>query len=112
MDTVVDLFRAKEAGLIERNRDNPTAQGDTANTTTWVEAWRASIAGLTEAIAQEVQSGEGHGIEMSVDTDLTQDPVARFGLVEARRHRERGVPLGMFLGLFTYSRQSSQDCLK
>lgn len=112
MDTVVDLFRAKEAWLMERILFHATAHGYTAYTSTLIEAWRASIAGLTEAIAQEVQSGEGHGIEMSVDTDLTQDPVARFGLVEARRHRERGVPLGMFLGLFTYYRQSYQDCLK
>lgn len=112
MDAVVNLFRRQEAWLMERILFYATAHGYTAYTSTLIEAWRASIAGLTEAIALGVHNCGEYGVELAADVDLTRDPVARFGLIEARRHRERGVPLAMFLGLFIYYRQAYQDCVQ
>ncbi|MDA8134693.1 MAG: hypothetical protein M0T82_08710, partial [Desulfobacteraceae bacterium] len=44
--------------------------------------------------------------------DLKEDPIARFGIMEAQRHKERGISLGMFLGLMKYYRQAYVDLLK
>ncbi len=40
---------------------------------------------------------------------MNDDPIAMFGIVEAQKHRERGVSLNMFLGLMKYYRQSYID---
>jgi hypothetical protein len=37
--------------------------------------------------------------ELGPDDDLTIDPIASFGIMEAQRHRSRGVTLSVFLGL-------------
>lgn len=86
--------------------------GYAAYTSTLVEAWRISIAGLTEAVASAFESSESPEIELTVNTDWSMDPVTRFGLAEARLHRDRGIELGMFLGLFVYYRQAYQDCIR
>jgi PAS domain S-box-containing protein len=46
---------------------------------------------------------------LSPEDDYAQDPIAEFGIIEAQRHRERGIDIGMFLGLLKYYRQSYID---
>lgn len=77
-------------------------------TSTLKEAWRLSISGITQSIVDEIKQNR---MDMSLgpDTDYSQDPVAQFGIEEARRHRERGVGIGMFLGLLKYYRQTYKD---
>jgi PAS domain-containing protein len=79
-------------------------------TSTLQEAWRLSIAGLTASLCQAMEKVDGIP-ELGPDQDWANDPLALFGLVEARRHRERGVTLAMFLGLMKYYRQSYLDLL-
>lgn len=112
MKPLVELLRSKETWLMERILEYATKHGFTAYTSTLIEAWRISIAGLTEAISNGLSGKAGQEIEITVHSDFTHDPVAHFGLVEAQRHRERGVELGMFLGLFVYYRQTYQDCVR
>lgn len=88
-----------------------TIHGYTAYTSTLLEAWRASISGLTESIALWMDGDTENDLELGINTDFSQDPVTRFGLTQARRHRDRGTSLAMFLGLFIYYRQAYQDCL-
>ncbi|MFH2051306.1 MAG: ATP-binding protein [bacterium] len=74
------------------------------------EAWRMSLLGLNRAIlAAADHPGEW---ELHPDADYRSDAACRFGIVEAQRHRARGVNLAMFLGLFKYYRQTYQDLLK
>jgi len=47
--------------------------------------------------------------DIRVDSNYRDDAVASFGVVEAKRHRSRGIDLGMFLGLFKYYRDSYLD---
>ena len=49
--------------------------------------------------------------ELSPEEDYANDPATQFGVIEAQRHRGRGVNLSMFLGLMKYYRQSYVDLL-
>jgi PAS domain S-box-containing protein len=112
MNTLVELFADKQVWLMERILKYAKAHGYSRYTSTLVEAWRISIAGLSAAIAEGFLILGAGKLDISVDTSWTDDPVARFALEEARRHRERGIPLGMFLGFFTYYRQAYQDVIR
>jgi nitrogen-specific signal transduction histidine kinase len=50
--------------------------------------------------------------ELHPDEDYARDPLASFGILEAKRHRSRGVTLGMFIGLMKYYRQAYLDILR
>ena len=81
------------------------ALGYTQYTPTLFEAWRLSVAGLTQSIATTV-AGHSRVPELGPDENFGADPGAAFGITEARTHRRRGVNLAMFLGLFKYYRQA------
>lgn len=74
------------------------------------EAWRQSIAGLSQALRLAYEAGEGVK-ELEAEESYLGDPVTGFAVIEARRHRERGVDLAMFLGLFKYYRQCYLDLI-
>ena len=54
----------------------------------------------------------GEDIELGPEEDYSSDPATQFGIIQARRHRERGIRLDMFLGLMKYYHQSYQDLIK
>lgn len=105
------MLKAKEGWLMERILGYAIQQGYAVYTSTLKEAWRLSIAGLSASIMEGLNSYEGIP-EMTPDEVLSQDPVALFGIIEAQRHRERGVSLNMFLGLMKYYRQSYIDMIR
>jgi PAS domain-containing protein len=61
------------------------------------EVWNMALRGVTAALVRAVEAGDllGDG----PGPEAPDDPVAAFGREEARRHRERGVSLDLFLGL-------------
>jgi diguanylate cyclase (GGDEF)-like protein len=83
----------------------------TKYTSTLKEAWRLSISGFSESLAEAILT-RGEDMELCPDEDYSRDPAAQFGIIEARRHRKRGVRLDMFLGLMKYYHQSYQDLLQ
>lgn len=86
-------------------------RGYAAYTSTLEEAWRLSVRSLSEEISRAA-AAHGRPLELQADEDLLEDPNTIFGVVEAQRHRERGVTLGMFLGLLKYYRQSYVDLVE
>lgn len=82
----------------------------TKYTSTLKEAWRLSISGLSKSLVELVQV-RGEDLELGPEEDYTTDPATQFGIVEAQRHRERGVRLDMFLGLMKYYHQSYHDLI-
>ncbi len=80
----------------------------TKYTSTLREAWRASIAGLNESLLLGLER-YGKVPELHPDENYAEDPIAAFGVLEAKRHRERGVRLDMFLGLLKYYKQTYHD---
>jgi PAS domain S-box-containing protein len=101
---------AHEEWLMQRVLDYAHERNYTKYTSTLVEAWRISIVGLTEAISKAAEL-YGEIPELGPDDDFVADPIASFGILEAQKHRERGVTLSMFMGLLKYYRQTYVDCL-
>lgn len=80
----------------------------TKYTSTLREAWRVSVVGLSESLLLGLDR-HGDVPELHPDEDYSEDPIAAFGVLEAQRHRERGVRLDMFLGMLKYYRQSYHE---
>ena len=110
MDDLIKLLDNNEDWLIERILKYAKRYGYTKYTSTLEEAWRMSIAGLSASLLKGIRQYSGVP-EFGPDEDFSGDPLADFGLIEARRHRERGINIAMFLGLMKYYRQSYVDLL-
>ncbi len=104
------LVRSHETWLMERILHYARALDYTRYTSTLLEAWRASIVGLSEPLIAMLESAEPPP-ELACEMDFAGHPASAFGVLEARRHRERGITLGLFLGLFKYYRQTYEDLL-
>jgi len=74
------------------------------------EAWRMSIGGISESIINKINESEAIP-ELGPDDNFLTDPISAFGVSEAKKHRERGVNLSMFLGLLKYYKQSYIDLI-
>jgi signal transduction histidine kinase/PAS domain-containing protein len=99
-----------EDWLMKRILHYAKAQGYTAYTSTLEEAWRASIKGLSKPLI-DTPANSFRLMGLHPHKDFSKDEYADFGVQEAVKHRERGVDLIMFLGLFKYYRQSYEDLL-
>jgi len=110
MDKLIDLISSNENWLMQRILDYAKANDYTKYASTLVEAWRLSISGLSESFVEGLKKYNGIP-DLGPDEDYSKDPIAAFGILEAQRHRSRGVTLSMFLGLMKYYRQSYIDLI-
>lgn len=108
MKQLIDLLAENEEWLLEQVIKYAKDNDFTRYTSTLKEAWRISIKELTCTISSYL-STSNHIPELKPDEDYRNDVVAAFSIKKAARHRERGVSLGMFLGLLKYYRQSYVD---
>ncbi len=107
---LVDLIADCEPFIIDRLIHYAVRTDYVKYTSTLREAWRASVEGLNESIFTALERYDDIP-DLGPDEDYASDPVAAFGVLEAQRHRERGVSLAMFLGLLKYYRASYDDLL-
>jgi signal transduction histidine kinase len=98
------LITKSEDILLDKTVEFAREQGYLKYTATSKEAWRLAIAGLSKALIVGLQTLPS--FELSVLEDYTKDPIASFAILEAHRHRSRGVGLDMFLGLMKYFREA------
>ncbi len=105
------LIATNEEWLMERILGYAKSWGYAQYTSTLREAWRLSISGFSKALLESTEHGKPE-LELGPDEQFVDDPIAGFGIIEARLHRERGVSLGMFLGLMKYYRQSYRDLIR
>ncbi len=108
MHALTELVRAKEDWLIERVLIAARRHGYARYTSTLMEAWRTSIQGLSDALIQYLATSPTT-FDFSPEYDPVQDPIAYFGIIEAQRHRARGVTLEQYLGLLKHYRQAYYD---
>lgn len=101
------LLEAGEERLMRRLLHHARTHGYTRFTSARLEDWRVSIRGLTTPFVEALRSGQA--LELTPDLDYAADPLAAFGVAEARRHRARGIDMAMFLGLLKYYRQAYQE---
>ena len=104
------ILESREEWLMERILDYAIRQGYAAYTSTLKEAWRLSISGLSASIMKALNISLDPP-EMTPEENIVDDELCLFGIVEAQRHRERGVSLNMFLGLMKYYRQAYVDLI-
>ena len=107
---LISLINSNEEWLMQRILDYASEHGYTKYTSTLKEAWRLSISGLSESISVALKE-EHLSVELPVEEVSPSNSVAHFGVVEAERHRKRGISLRMFLSLFKYYRQSYFDLI-
>ena len=102
---------ASEEWLMHRVLRYALERGYTKYTSTLAEAWRMSIAGLSAAIALAIEKSREIP-ELGPDDEYETHPMAAFGVMEAEKHRARGITLGMFLGLMKYYHESYADLVR
>jgi signal transduction histidine kinase len=112
MNNFCKTLKENEIWLMERILSYAKAQGYTEYTSTLIEAWRVSIAGLSDAISDAYVLYKDKLPEFLPDERFEDDPVTQFGVTEARLHLKRGISLSMFLGLFKYYRYTFQDFIQ
>lgn len=110
MKELVELIESSTMFLVRRTLEYAKRYNYTKYTSTLEEAWYTSIEGLTMALITALKSYECIP-ELNVDEDYENDQIGAFGVLEAQRHRNRGVTLEMFLGLMKYYRQSYLDLI-
>jgi signal transduction histidine kinase len=108
MKQLADLVVTGEDRIIRILHGYTVGRGYAKYTSTLEEAWRMSVSVLSSLLAQCCANWD-EPPELGPDMDYPQDPLAQFGIIEAQRHRERGIDIGMFLGLLKYYRQSYLD---
>ncbi|WP_291325091.1 ATP-binding protein [Desulfovibrio sp. UCD-KL4C] len=112
MHTLAKYISDNELWLMERILSYAKAQNFTDYSSTLIEAWRISIHGLSKAI---MTASDIYGEDLPQfhpDENYADDPAALFGVLEARLHRERGISLQMFLGLYKYYRYTYVDLVR
>jgi signal transduction histidine kinase/CheY-like chemotaxis protein/HPt (histidine-containing phosphotransfer) domain-containing protein len=108
MDRLKRLILDHEDWLIDRVVHYAHEKDYTRYTSTLREAWRASIIGLSEPLAAALDGW----IAPQVANRDPLDAAVDFGIAEARKHRARGIDIGLFLGLMKYYRQSYFDLVE
>ncbi len=105
------LLEDNEAWLVDRFFHYASAHHYNRYTSTLRSAGTMTAAGLTESLLQAMDTWTDIP-DLAPDEDYRSDPAASFGRIQARRHRERGVSLTMFLGMLKYFRQAYQDLVR
>lgn len=109
IDTYTGLLQSSEEWLMSRILSYSRKYQFTRYTSTLQEAWRLSIQGLSTSLIKAARLFNLEIPKLHPDYDYTDDPVSSFGVIEAQKHRERGVSLPMFMGLMKYYRQTYED---
>ena len=110
MKPLSELILKNEQWLMKKTLSYAISLNYAKYTSTLEEAWRVSIAGLSRSLVDAFEQSEAIP-EINIDEDFASDSLASFGILEAQRHRSRGVTLIMFLGLMKYYRQSYIDLI-
>jgi two-component sensor histidine kinase len=111
MERLRNLITHGEDWIMRRLLIYTTTREYSKYSSTLEEAWRVSVRGLSAPLIKAAEMYDS-APELHPDEDFTEDPIASFGIVEAQRHRERGVSLAMFLGLLKYYRQTYVDLVE
>ena len=110
LQSFAELIAASETWLVRRLLKYAKEHGYTPFTSPLEEAWRSSVAGLTDGMLSSIRR---YSFPPPVSPEINQDdPSVAFGVLEAKRHRQRGITVAMFLGLMKYYRRSYLDLVE
>jgi len=110
MTGLAERIKYSEAALVSRILYYAEKTGYAKHTPSDENVWKLSVRGFSEGILSAL-SNSPELPELSPDIHPMQDKMTAFGVLQARKHRSRGVTLEMFLGLMKYFRQSYHDII-
>jgi len=110
MQQLIDLIARREDWLVDKTISYAKQYGYTPFTSTLAEAWRASICGLSGPLIKALTQYDEP--PQLIAGDYAEESITAFGIEAARRHRSRGITLGLFMGLMKYYRQSYLDLIE
>jgi signal transduction histidine kinase/HPt (histidine-containing phosphotransfer) domain-containing protein/ActR/RegA family two-component response regulator len=110
MQQLSDLISRREVWLMDQTIAYAKQYGYMPYTSTLAEAWRASICGLSGPLIKALAYYDE--APQLIAGEYAEESITAFGIEAARRHRSRGITLGLFLGLMKYYRQSYLDLLE
>lgn len=110
MDRLCKLILDNEELLIEHLLGYAKTYNYAKYMPTLKEAWRMSVRGLSNSILNALSMNMDIP-ELYADDDYSKDPIALFGILEAEKHRQRGITLQMFVSLMKYYKQSYIDLI-
>jgi signal transduction histidine kinase len=111
MQRLYDLISNQQDWVLQRVIEYAKEYDYVRYTSTLVDAWRASIQGLNHSILAAIRA-PGSIPRPGPDDQFASTAIDQFSREEVRKHRARGVTLGMFLGLVKYYRQSYLDLIR
>lgn len=112
MRDLIEILSVKEDSLVEKVVDYAIKHNYAKYTSTLKEAWRISIAGLSEAITRKLLQNPSLDDLIDINSKPLDEQFVQFGILEAKKHRERGITLQMFIGLFKYYKYSYEDLIR
>ena len=111
MTPLNDLIGRNEERLLERILSLAEANGYFRFVPGTPEEWRATLRGLSGSLLQAIRSDPSPPSLTAADVGR-DDGLSAFGVVEARKRRREGMPLGIFLGLVKCFRQAYLDLVR
>ncbi|WP_460020899.1 sensor histidine kinase [Magnetospira thiophila] len=110
MEKLHDLVASHEDWLLQRILDYARDHGYAEDASTLVEAWRASVCGISSPFLESL-AASSPPMDLRADMDFATVPAAAYGIEAAAKHRVRGVSLPQFLGLMKYYRRAYLDLI-
>ncbi len=108
MERVRDLIAGGESWLAERVLEYAVQDGYGMHASALADIWRASISDLSASLLS-LSAAPGRSPELPAGEDFPSGPVSAFGVLEARRHRDRGIDPRLSLLLMKFYRRSFVD---
>ncbi|TVS06453.1 MAG: response regulator [Rhodobacteraceae bacterium] len=108
MDDLAHLIVTHEDWLTDRVIHYAHLNGQVAYTSTLREAWRVSVAQLSKPVVAALDGMKADGTPRA----RARERAADYCLDQARKHRDRGIDLDMFLRLLVFYRRSYLDLVE
>ena len=108
MDDLARLVVTHEDWLTDRVIHYAHLNGQSLYTSTLREAWRASVAQLSKPLIAALEGMDADGVPCA----NARQRAVEYCLDQARKHRDRGIDLDMFLGLLVFYRRSYLDLVE
>ncbi len=108
LNPFIDALKSGEDFMLRRLYIYASDSEYTRYTSTKEKDWRMTLKEPARVLIEYLQNNDKPD-SIHVDEKFDENPAAAFGVIEAKRHRERGVRFDMFLGLAKLVRQAFID---
>jgi PAS domain-containing protein len=111
MSALKQLINSNETFLMKRLFHYAIERKYAEGSAALEEAWRNCVNGLSGAILEGIDT-KYPDLEFGPDHDFRKDPLCRYIVATAKRHRARGISLQMFHGLMVYYKEAWLDLVR